>query len=171
MKFLKDIYFYDAKKLALELKEGTVSEYRGVKHFVAFAIIAGISLDIPLSATFEQSSSNLMWLFGFFVFYILGGVISYYGIWLCYQINNKGDGKDFFLRFSILSLPIGIQLTILFFGIGLIVLLFAIPLTKMFGIYGVYLSEVATYLLMLVMTSMFYFRMKNYIAIASKVDK
>lgn len=167
MNALADIYFYNAEGLAAELREGTVSETRAVKHLVATIILGGVSFDVPVAVDFEVSTSG----FGYFVSYaalfIITGVISYYGVWLTHQVNGKGDGKDYFLRFAALTLPIGIQLVILFIGVGLLLVFLSMALTSAMGEWGIYLTTAAFYLAAIAFITMFFLRMRRYIGVAS----
>lgn len=117
---LKDIYFYNAKALAVELRNGTVSEHKAVKHMIAAIILGGIGFEIPISIDPGESSPGIFHAISFVMFFVISGVISFYGVWLTYQVNNKGDGDDYFLRFSALTLPFGIQLLVFSYGLVLL---------------------------------------------------
>lgn len=171
MNALKDIYFYNAMGLANELRQGSVSEYRAVKHLAAAVILGGISFEIPITVGFEKSNIGLFGLVVSILLYIVAGVISYYGVWLTYQVNNKGDGKDFFLRFSTLTLPVGIQLVVLFFWVGVILIFLAYALASALGSAGTIITAIAFFIAMLSFLLLFFIRMRNCIAIASGADK
>ena len=167
MKALADIYFYNAMGLATELRNGTVSEARAVKHLIASIILGGVGFEIPVSVEFQATTSGLGQLISYLAIFIITGVISYYGVWLTHQVNGKGDGKEYFLRFAALTLPIGIQLVVLFLGVGLLLVLLAMALTSTLGEWGAYLTEAGFYLAVIAFTAMFFIRMRRYIGVAS----
>lgn len=170
MNALKDIYFYNAFGLASEIRSGTLTEYRAVKHLIASTIISGIGFDVPLSIEFGEYNIRSLDALGGLVMFVLLGVISYYGVWLIYQVNRKGDGKDFFMRFSALSLPVGIQLAVLFLGIGIVLMAFAFILSEQFGEVGAVISQLIFYAATVVFSVMFFLRMRKYIAVAANSD-
>jgi len=170
MKALADIYFYNAIGLAMDLRNGSVSEVRALKHLIASIILGGVGFDVPISVEFRESLTGIGQVSGFVLMFITTGIISYYGVWLAYQANAKGDGEDFFLRFAALTLPIGIQLAVLFLGIGIFLALLVIPLTNYFGQWGVYLIRAGFYVAGVVFAAMFFLRMHKYIAVASGAD-
>lgn len=67
---------------------------------------------IPVTLdTTSDLSFSFLWL-QYILSFAIFGVISYYGILMCYQANSKGDGKYFFMRFSALGLPIMIRVSL-----------------------------------------------------------
>ena len=170
MKSIADIYFYNAMGLAAELKDGTVSEFRALKHLIASIILGGIGFDVPVSVNLKEAASGFWHSIGYLAVFIITGIISYYGVLLTYQVNSKGDGKDYFLRFSALALPVGIQLVILFLGIGLLLVLLTAALTSQFGMSGAYFAEVGFYLATIAFTAMFFLRMRKYIGVAAGAE-
>ena len=171
MDSLKDIYFYNAIGLAEELKQGTFSQHRAIKHLVASLVLFGIGFEIPVSVEFSESNLNATQTIGQIVLFIIAGIISYYGAWLVYQVNEKGDGKDFFMRFTVLSLPIGIQLIVVFLWVGLLFAVVATALTSTIGIYGAYLTLAGVFIAVPVFLILYFLRLRKYIAIASGISE
>ncbi len=168
---LKDIYFYNALALANELKNGTFSEYRAIKHLIVSFIIGGIGFTIPISVEFQDENMGFVETLTYLTSFIITGIISYYGVWLTYQVNSKGDSKDYFLRFVSLSLPVGIQLMVVFLGIALILMFLTMALVSSLGAGGAYIYFVLYMTLTIIFTSMFFARMRRYIAIATGVNE
>jgi uncharacterized membrane protein YidH (DUF202 family) len=174
MNFASDIYFLDAKSLALELRTGTFSEHRAVKQAIAQLIISGGASSGILQV---GSSQGPAWSLGVLSLkvsaFIVGGLITYLGMWLTYQVNRKGDGKDYFLRFAALSLPISVKLIVqyvLFCGLLLLASLLLASLSpSTFGFTVVYLPF-AVLFGFYVLAMMFYLRMRTYLAIVSGLD-
>ena len=171
MKGLRDIYFYDAMGLATELNQGSFSQHRAIKHLIARLVLFGIGFEIPVSVEFSETSINAVQIIGQIVLFIIAGVISYYGAWLVYQVNEKGDGKDFFMRFTVLSLPVGIQLIVVFLWVGLIFAVVAIALTSTIGAIGAYLTLVGVFIAVPVFLILYFLRLRKYIAIAAGVSE
>lgn len=170
-KALKDIYFYNAKALANELRDGSVSEYRAVKHMIATVVLGGIGFEIPITADVANSESSFIHLLAFLLFFIITAIISYYGSWLTYQVNRKGDGKDYFMRFTALSLPVGIQLLVTFVWVGLALGALSAALISAFDGAGIIAMSILFYLAGMVFVALFFFRMRKYIAIAADVNE
>ena len=168
---LRDIYFYNARALATELRDGSISEHRAVKHMIAAIIIGGIGFEIPITVTPEETNTGIFQFISFILMFVITGVISYYGVWLTQQVNNKGDGKDYFLRFAVLTLPVGVQLLILFLWVGLAIAVLSFALLSTLGAAGVILTFLIFYLAAIVFVIMFFARMRNYIAIAAGVNE
>ena len=167
---LKDIYFYNALALANELKDDTFSEYRAIKHLIVSFIIGGIGFTIPISAEFQNDNVGLVETLTHFALFIVTGIISYYGVWLTYQVNRKGDSKDYFLRFASLSLPIGIQLITICIGVALMLMVLTMVLVSSLGSVGVYIYFVLYAALVIIFTLMFFSRMRRYMAIATGIE-
>ncbi len=171
MKLLSDIYFFNALGLANDLKNGLVDEVRALKHLIATIILGGVGFDVPVSVEFNVTDRGTAHILINVFLFIITGVVSYYGTWLTYQANTKGDGKDYFLRFAALSLPIGIQLVLPFLVIGLVIALMAMSVTSSMGVIGIYLTEGAFYILGIAFLVTFFLRMRHYIEIASKANE
>lgn len=169
---LKDIYFYNALALANELKNDTFSEYRAIKHLIVSFIIGGIGFTIPISASFQEDDNvQLVEILTNLTSFIITGIISYYGVWLTYQVNCKGDSKDYFLRFVSLSLPIGIQLILVFIVVIIVLMFLSIALVSSLGAGGAYVYFTVYTALMVIFTLMFFSRMRKYMAIATGANE
>jgi hypothetical protein len=174
MTFASDIYFLDAKSLALELRNGTFSEHRAVKQAIAQLIVSGGASSGILQAGVSGEPALSMGVLSLKVLaFVVSGLIVYFGMWLTYQVNRKGDGKDFFLRFAALSLPISTKLIIQY--IALCVLLFlasTLLATRSISTFSFTVAyfPIAALLGFYVLTVMFYLRMRTYLAIASGLD-
>ncbi|MEQ9343757.1 MAG: hypothetical protein RIN53_11895 [Gammaproteobacteria bacterium] len=126
MNYLADVYIVNAEALANELHAGTLSEFRAIKHFVVAAIVGGFVFYYPIGIEYAGSQIGIFGnLLESLLFFMIFGVISYFGIWLCFQANSKGDGKDFFLRMSVLTLPVMIRVWIVAILAGVPVLIFS----------------------------------------------
>jgi len=170
MKTLSDIYFYNALGLANELKNRTVSEAQALKHLIASLIVGGVGFDVPIEVEFQKTTSGLGGVIAYISLFIITGVISYYGTWLTYQVNSKGDGKEFFLRFAALTLPVGIQLVVIFLGVGLLLSILAMALISALGEWGVHLIEGGFYFAAIAFIATFFIRMRRYIGVASGAE-
>lgn len=168
---LKDIYFYNALALANELKNGTFTEYRAIKQMIASLVLGGIGFSVPISVEFQDDNLGFVEMLTYIISFIITGIISYYGVWLTYQVNNKGDSKDYFLRFVSLSLPIGIQLFIVFLGISIILMFLTMALVSSLGAGGAYMFYALFTILIIMFTSMFFARMRRYMAIATGLNE
>ena len=165
------MYFLDAKSLALELRHGTFSEYRAVKQAIAILIVSGGASSGILQAGYSEAPALGVGVLSLNVLaFIVSGLIAYFGMWLTYQVNRRGDGRDFFLRFAALSLPISVTLIIQYILLCVLLLLASTLLAMLskstFGFTVVYFPFAAL-LGFYLLTVMFYLRMRNYLALAS----
>lgn len=173
MTFLSDIYFLDAKSLALELRNGTFSEHRAVKQAIVQAIVSGGASSGLLQV---GASEGPAWSLGVLSLKVLAfsvsGLIAYFGMWLTYQVNRKGDGKDYFLRFAALSLPISVKLIIQYIALCVLLFLASTLLATLSESlsFAVAYFPFAALLGFYVLAAMFYLRMRTYLAIASGLD-
>lgn len=158
---LNDIYFLNTSGLCGELKAGTFSEVRALKHLIVTAIIGKTTFSFPLQFDIEISEPatnlSLMYLLSF----LLIGVIHYYGIWLIYQVNQKGDGENFFFRFVALTLPIGFQLFMTFLLASLLFGFFALQLVEKYQLSGFVFSTFVLLAGSVIFFILFYLRMKT----------
>ena len=167
MSWLKDVYFLNAHELAQKLRDGKVSEFQALKHLIIATILVGANFSLPVSFDINPDPSEAYIMLEWWFFFVLAGVISYYGILLCYQANAKGDGNDFFVRYSALGLPVMIRLLFyslvmalpfLFAAIFFATLLDEIGFEVFFGIEYVYYTVIAV---------VYFIMMRKYIAIAA----
>lgn len=164
---LNDIYFLNSQKLVKELKEGTFSEVRALKHLIVTAILGRFSFEFPIHIDFSESEINLWGSLTSVLFFFVAGFITYYGLWLTYQANSKGDGKDFFLRLTALVLPIGFKLVIYFMLICLVSAGIIMLVGNNLNPVGAVISLVVFLVLMVVFLTVFYIQLRNHMAILS----
>jgi len=71
------------------------------------------------------------------------------------------------MRFTVLSLPVGIQLIVVFLWVGLIFAVVATALTSTIGVFGAYLTLVGVFVAVPVFLTLYFIRFRKYIAIAA----
>lgn len=164
---LREIYFFKANALAREIRQGNISEVLALNHFIVGIILSGIGYEVPLSVDFGRADLPTFVPFVEVIAFILVAIITYYGSWLAYQANRKGDGNDFFMRYAALSLPIGLQLVVAFFFVAITLVLVANIVSSTLGVVGGGLSLVLFYVMGLVFQCAFFLRLRACIYIAS----
>lgn len=167
MNWLSDVYLLNAEALANELRSGAVSEGRAVKHVIVAIVLGGLGFDVPISVDWKGDVASGFRMGLALSTTLVGALVTYYGMWLTYQVNQKGDGKDFFLRFAVLSLPVGIYLALVFLIVGALLVGGIMILSVDGGIIGYYLGLASFAVASLAFAAMFFLRMRAYIAIAS----
>jgi len=115
-----NIYFLDIDSLVTRLKDGTFGETDALRHLIVVGILGGLGIEIPVTVTFTDTEPSGLVSFVNLLFFVLSGYVTYYGYWVVYQSNSKGDGKDFFLRVTALTLPIMFRLLVYGVFLGLI---------------------------------------------------
>lgn len=167
MSLFREVYFFKADALASQIRIRAVTETIALKHLIVSSMLFGIGYEIPLSVGFSDSDLPLYDYLAKIVLFVLSAAIAYYGIWLCYQTNTKGDGKDFFLRFVALSLPVGLQLAVLFLAVALLLTALSQSLATQLGVLGGLLSNVLWYLASLTFQILFFYRIKYCMQVAA----
>lgn len=107
----QDVYLISTANLVKKLSRNEISDYLALKHFIVFMIIFNSGYILPL---FTVHASDYDWVEVVIIF-ISSAAIHYYGLNWVYQINSKGDGKEFFKRFCCLSLPISVNVTVVMY--------------------------------------------------------
>jgi len=110
---LSEIYFINTRELAKKLACDEISDRVAFLHFLVHAIIisAAISKQIDMRWAGNEPDSWLNTIISF----IALGAVQYWGFTAAYKLNLSIDGKDFFLRYAALSLPLSIQFIVLGF--------------------------------------------------------
>ena len=112
------MYFWRDKKLAHDLHKGFVSEKEQMFYLLLISIFMAIFLtstagyniwSIHAPLTLHDYASDMVYL-------IMTALI----IVASFKINNTGDGKDFLIRFTCLSLPISIKSTLVGLILGIL---------------------------------------------------
>jgi hypothetical protein len=164
---IRDIYFIRADQMAEDFREGRIDEAIALKNMIAGLILFGLGYQVPISIGFEEiGNSNSKFLLDLLE-YIFAAVIVYYGVWLAYQANGKGDGEGFFLRFTALSLPIGIQVTIVFFVLYMVFVSMTGLVQEPPGTLAKVVMLLGYYALGISFQCVFFLRMKYCLSIAS----
>lgn len=176
MNFFKDVYLWNARALANELHGGTLSEYRALKHFLVSVIIGGSYFYFPVGIEFVEPGIGFSYfLFESVLFFIVTGVISYFGIWLCFQGNSKGDGKEFFLRMATLALPVLNKVLILGVFVGVPLLNFTVLILSWLfegsSILTIYVPTIIEVILGFVFLTVYYIILHRYMCIAAGYDR
>ena len=113
---LKDLYFTDVYGMASKLKSGEISDATALKNFLLFMIIFSYSYEIPVNLNIYPTEGDPGFLLSL-MFWFIAAAINYYGLRLSFNINNGGDGSDFFKRFCALSLPASFITTLYFMAV------------------------------------------------------
>lgn len=124
---LKDIYFFNPRALAEGIRAGEIGQLIQLKHFIVFSILFYSGFSLPIIIASESSDLN-DWVV-YLLMFAAEAAINYYGIFYTYQINQKGDGQNYFGRLFCLALPVSIRIFIYILLIYLVILplLFATP--------------------------------------------
>lgn len=105
---LKEIHFINVSALSEGIASGEIGRPLMFKHFIAFSILFYSGFSVPV--TLSGESTGLQGWATQLLLFAAQALINYYGIWYTYQINEKGDGRDYFYRLFSLALPISVRL-------------------------------------------------------------
>ena len=170
MSGLKGMYFYDAHGLAKELRNGTFSEQLAVNQMIAAFLLFGLTRGSPVSIQITVDGLAVAAVLYAGVILVLAVAVLVYGVQKTYLANAEGDGEDYFLRFAALSLPVGVQVVLVFVVVGLIVGLLYATAAGNLSLQGRLLAAFATAALFPLFLMMFFLRMRKYLRISSGAD-
>jgi hypothetical protein len=93
-----DVYFWNAKALARDLRDNKVSEKEKLKYF----LLTNSLLFIPVGGEEFTWSEEAFFASIFFL-----------GTLWCYEANQRGDDRDFIARTTCLLLPVALQVVVI----------------------------------------------------------
>ncbi|TXR53843.1 hypothetical protein [Reinekea thalattae] len=163
----KDIYFLNVSEISNRIRQGEFSQAMMLKQFILFSILFYSGFNLPIVLAGEPANSWLVWRMNILTI-IVQAVIHYYGIWYTYQINAKGDGKDYLNRVFCLALPISIRLLfyILLVVIAIIVVFFLLVFINNIELNDYFVSAL-TIVLSGAYSAAFYYLVGKYIRVCS----
>jgi len=135
------VYFWNTKQLALDLCEGKVTERQQMWYLLAFTVLASVCIQVALWLPGERV--------GFSTY--VGGLaaigMTILGLRDCYQVNSRGDGRDFVIRFVCVSLPVTCRLVAVFLPLVIVFVLFIHepPYTDPWFSLGIIYAQLAYY--------------------------
>lgn len=110
------MYWWNASKLAVDLREGRVDEKEKFKYYLATIVAWNIVVQTIFHYGDVSSLQHLL-----FALVIL--IITVVGTVLCYRANKRGDNTDFVPRMICLGWPVGIRLAVTYSAVMLAVVL------------------------------------------------
>lgn len=108
---LKELHFLKSSELSEKLHRGEISDELAFKHLLAYSVLFASYIYVPVVVTCSDGKDS--WFWHQLLHFLVSAGVQYWGMKLLYQTNSQGDGKDFFLRWAALSLPVGIQVLII----------------------------------------------------------
>ena len=97
------MYWWNASKLAKDLREGRVDEKERFKYFLATFVAWSIVVQLSIYSGIPCSIDSLIWA-------AVNVTVIVIGIGLCYRVNRRGDNTDFVGRMICLGWPVGVLL-------------------------------------------------------------
>ena len=130
------IYFWNINSLIKDLRNGLVSEYEKMIYFVLTLLfqnnirpLGGIQTLKVIQNSMVIQNINISLMDS--AFSLLHLFIVLMGIFYCFQMNKKGDNKNFIERFICLTVPLAVRFFV--FGlVGLVVSLFIAHISFLF---------------------------------------
>jgi len=104
------MYFWNTRQLALDLREGKVTEQDEVRYLFAYVIWTSISILVLKWIPSEYALSKIADIAE------LG--VTIIGLLICYKANSRGDGREFVVRFICMSWPVSVRLFAAFVPLG-----------------------------------------------------
>lgn len=126
------MYFWNDKKLSIDLKENKISQRDVLNYFFILLIMDSISAMYVLKSSNNQGLTLLSALIAL--------IIHLVGISLCFKNNEQGDGKNFLDRLICLALPINIKVMV-WWGLCTVIMLFFGALILRSGIMDIFRTK------------------------------
>ena len=120
----KDLYFIDVRKTVALIVEDKLTDAIALKYLVTISVLFGALIQVPVE--YEKSEGGIITVIFAIAAFALKGFVSYKGIIECKAANDLADGLSFFRRFIVLSVPVGVSLTIVYIVVVL-ALMFMLP--------------------------------------------
>ena len=92
------MYFWNTRQLAQDLREGSVTERQQMWYFFAYAVSTSVYVLVSEWIPSEYNLSKIGDIAS------LG--VTIIGVLACYQVNSRGDDKQFVVRFICISWPV-----------------------------------------------------------------
>jgi len=106
---------WSSRKLEQALVGGRLDPWTKVKYLLVPIILGALAGPIYIfRPVYGQRPPLINSLFSF-IFAVLSAFIAYWGIKICFSINNKIDGNRFFERLAVLTVPVLIKVAVFFF--------------------------------------------------------
>ena len=120
----EDLYLLDVRKAIDLILENRLTDAIALKYLVTISILFGALIQVPID--YEESGGGIITVVLAIAAFTLKGFVSYKGVIVCKAANDSVDGLNFFRRFIVLSVPVGVSLTIIYIVVVL-VLAFVLP--------------------------------------------
>jgi len=137
--------WFRIKRLEEKLRNDEVSDKEGLIYLIGNTLLATSALYIS-----KHPYANELLKFADLTFAIL---ITIAGIWISFNINEKGDGKDYFKRYQALTFVIGLRLLVLMTIVAIVSVIALYPSSDIYKNDGYHL------LLMVVTPCIFYYNL------------
>lgn len=130
MKIFKELYFINTKAVIGMINNGKLTDWIALKYLILIYVCMDVVVEIPFTYVFGYytiytgryrdfaNSRGFAEYIAPMISFIACAYVSYKGIIACYKINKDIDGADIFKRFIVLSVPVGITLSVCFFWFG-----------------------------------------------------
>ncbi len=116
------MYLWKTNQLIADFNDGNVSQKETMKYLLTVSLFMLLgSFIVELFPSDELSDQETMYLY---IQYLLITIVTFLGIYFCYEKNQKADAKNFIERFICFSLPVAIKsfvlVTLLFIAMAVV---------------------------------------------------
>ena len=108
----KDLYFIDVRKTVDLIVENKLTDAIALKYLITISVLFGALIQVPID--YEESDGGIISVALAIAAFALKGFVSYKGVIACKAANDLADGLYFFRRFIVLSVPVGVSMTIVY---------------------------------------------------------
>ena len=106
----EDLYFIDVRKTVDLILENRLTDAIALKYLVTISILFGALIQVPID--YEESDGGIITVVLAISAFALKGFVSYKGVIACKAANDSADGLNFFRRFIVLSVPVGVAVAV-----------------------------------------------------------
>jgi len=111
---------WSSRKLEQALARGQLDPWKKVKYLLVPVIMGALIGPFYIFRPVYGQKPPLIYSLLSFICAILSAFVVYWGIKICFRINNKIDGNRFFERLAVLTIPALIKVAVFFFSFSII---------------------------------------------------
>ncbi len=114
---------WSSRKLEQALASGQLDSWTKVKYLLVPVVLGALLGPFYVfRPVYGQKAPLINSLFSF-ICAVLSAFVVYWGIKICFRINNKIDGNRFFERLAVLTIPVLIKVAVFFFFFSFILVM------------------------------------------------
>jgi hypothetical protein len=118
------VILWSSRKVEQALAQGRLDSWTKVKYLLIPTVLGALSGPFYILRPVYGQKPPSDYTYFSLISSIITACVTYWGIKTCFRVNSSIDGRNFFERFAVLSLPILIRVMTVAITCGIVLLLF-----------------------------------------------